>query len=484
MKTKITLKESIIAVIIISIVVFGFLYYTGTLLSGYHLVDDHEFYTIRDTLNNNGLWKTIGICVESDLEIRFRPLYYVERVLGVALFGVGTFKWSCMKALEIIAAAYLLYFFVRCKGESKTKAGLFAALCVWGPQTAIWWRLGPQESMGLLLFSLCLNGTWQLAHNKNIINRNLFVILLVLLSLQKESFMVCVPAFFILLFAFDRSLEDKFSKDIKVFIREYKIEIIIIVVSLLIEASMIIGQVGLNRIGYAGFSSQDSITYYFNGMIHNLITWGKYPMLLTLFTFVLIYIVGSKNNINSQLRLEILFCFYIWGIQLLVYAKSGMWERYLIPWIIGVAYFVVLCVPQITKKSNKATHCIILAGILLCMINMKDVFKEANIFAAKGKDLAVCTEELVKRTDPSVSIYGVSNDLEIDDSFGVYMRYKYGYEQYKRIGQASTGAQAYFGKNDTVEHYFIDNNVDSDKYDWIITESYEIAILKEAENNK
>lgn len=484
MKTKIAIKEHIVAIIIISIVVFGFLYYTGTLLSGYHLVDDHEFYTIRDTLKNNGLWKTIGICVESDLEMRFRPLYYVERALGVALFGAGTFRWSCMKALEIIAAAYLLYIFVRCKGETKIKAGLFTALCVWGPQTAVWWRLGPQESMGLLLFSLCLNGTWQLAHNNKIANRILFIILLILLSLQKESFMVCVPAFFILLFAFCRKLEKKFSEDIKAFIGEYKIEIIIIVVSLLIEVSMIIWRVGLNRIGYAGFSSQDSITYYFNGMIHNLITWGKYPMLLTLFTFILMYIVGNKNNINSQLRLEILFCFYIWGIQLLVYAKSGMWERYLIPWIIGVAYFVVLCVPRIIKKSNKATHCIILAGILLCLINTKEVFNEASIFATKGKDLEVCTEELVKRTDPSIPIYGVSNDLEIDDSFGVYIKYKYDYEQYTRIGQDSVGAQAYFGKNDTVEHYFIDNNVDSNKYDWIITESYEIAILKDAENKK
>lgn len=110
--------------------------------------------------------------------------------------------------------------------------------------------------------------------------------------------------------------------------------------------------------------------------------------------------------------------------------------------------------------------------------------EELSIFATKGKDLEVCTEELVKRTDPSIPIYGVSNDLEIDDSFGVYIKYKYGYEQYTRIGQDSVGAQAYFGKNDTGEHYFIDNNVDSNKYDWIITESYEIAILKDAENKK
>lgn len=481
MRTKITFKESIAVIIIISLFVFGFLYCTGTLLSGYHLVDDHEFYTIGDTLKDNGLWKTMGICVKNDFQIRFRPLYYIERVLGVALFGAGTFRWSCMKALEIIMATYLLYIFVRSKGENKTKAILFAALCVWGPQTAIWWRLGPQESFGIFLFSLSLNATWQLAQNRKIVNRILFIIFLMLLSMQKESFMVCIPAFFILLFAFDQNAEGKFIQDIKNFIKKYVIEIITLLLCLIIEVGLIFWRVGLNQIGYAGFSSQDSVSYYFNGMLHNLVTWGKYPMLLVLFAFVLVYIVGDRGSVDKQSRLELLFCFYIWGIQLLVYAKSGMWERYLIPWMISVAYFVVLCVSKMLNKSVRAAWCIMLAGILLCIFNSKDIFNEASIFTTKGNNLGVCAEELVKRTDSSVQIYGVSNDLELDDSFGVYMQHKYGYEHYKRIGQDSAGAQAYFGKNDAVEKYFIENNIDSDDYDWIITESYEAAILREIE---
>lgn len=44
----------------------------------------------------------------------------------------------------------------------------------------------------------------------------------------------------------------------------------------------------------------------------------------------------------------------------------------------------------------------------------------------------------------------------------------------------SEGAKAYFGKEVTVEQYFADNNISDDNYDWIITPSYQIAILKEA----
>lgn len=483
MKIKFLNKENIFVLAIIFVAFFGFLYCTGTLLSGYHLVDDHEFYSIRNSLKNAGFWTTLGRRLAGDLTIRFRPLYSVERVVGVALFGAGTFRWSCVKAFEIVIASWLLYYFARNKGESIVKAALFTALCVWGPQTAVWWRLGPQESVGILLFAICLNVTWMVALNGTGVKRCIYVIVLVLLSLQKESFLVCVPAFFVLLFAFEEKPESKFVPNIIAFFKRHCVEITIVMISLIIEVSVIIWRVGFNSVGYAGFSSQDSWIYYIGRMGQTLITGGKNPTVLVLLTFVLIYCLGiNKKNISSQIMWEVMFCLFIWGIQLLVYAKSEMFERYFIPWIVVVAYFVVLCAPKLLTHNVKAVQCIMGGCILLCLFNAKDVFSSARGFTKKGKDLSVCVEEFVKRTDDTaIQVYGVSNDPEIDTSFGVYLKYKYGYDHYGRIGQDDgEGAKAYFGMGVTVEQYFADNNISDDNYDWIITPSYQIAILKEA----
>lgn len=64
-------------------------------------------------------------------------------------------------------------------------------------------------------------------------------------------------------------------------------------------------------------------------------------------------------------------------------------------------------------------------GYVYSMLRM--FFLQRGILQKKGKDLSMCVEEFVKRTgDTAIQVYGVSNDLEIDESFGVYLKYKYG----------------------------------------------------------
>ena len=69
--------------------VFGILIILGTINSGYHLVDDHEFYRYRELILQYGLWDAIKINMKGDLLIRYRPLYMFLRTITVAIFDAN-----------------------------------------------------------------------------------------------------------------------------------------------------------------------------------------------------------------------------------------------------------------------------------------------------------------------------------------------------------------------------------------------------------
>ena len=87
--------------------VFGILIGTGTLTSGLHLVDDHE-YLEYDLIRRSGgsLGDCLRFALSEDVGLRFRPLYFSVRVLLYGLFGTNLVAWSVEKALEIIGRCF------------------------------------------------------------------------------------------------------------------------------------------------------------------------------------------------------------------------------------------------------------------------------------------------------------------------------------------------------------------------------------------
>lgn len=94
------------------LLVFGVVAATGTLTSGFHLVDDWEFakYVDRMTLDGISLWECLKEAVGFDLTLRFRPLYYINRVLMAYVFGINLTAMSVVKASEIVVALAALYY--------------------------------------------------------------------------------------------------------------------------------------------------------------------------------------------------------------------------------------------------------------------------------------------------------------------------------------------------------------------------------------
>ena len=84
-------KQEFFAVAVLSVLmVFGIVIGMGTLTSGYHLVDDHEFlewiYQMR--FQGVSVWEIIAEKIRQDLVWRYEPAYYFTRILSARLFGI------------------------------------------------------------------------------------------------------------------------------------------------------------------------------------------------------------------------------------------------------------------------------------------------------------------------------------------------------------------------------------------------------------
>ena len=149
-------KEAVIVWSFFTALVFGVILVMGTWRSGFHLVDDWEFAKYVDwmTLEGRSLWDCLKEAVGDDLTRRFRPLYYVNRVLMAAVFGIDLTAMSVVKASEIVLALVLLYYCARQMKCNMIYAALFALTVLTGYQSAVWWKLGPQESYDTMMFAL------------------------------------------------------------------------------------------------------------------------------------------------------------------------------------------------------------------------------------------------------------------------------------------------------------------------------------------
>ena len=74
--------------------IFAFLYFAGTLSSGYHLIDDHAMLSLKNSLINDHFWKTAFDFIKNDLNIRFRPLFYLFYTSEVQIFGINFLSLS------------------------------------------------------------------------------------------------------------------------------------------------------------------------------------------------------------------------------------------------------------------------------------------------------------------------------------------------------------------------------------------------------
>ena len=421
-------REYIITFFSFFILVFAILFATGTITSGWHLVDDHEF--VRYSLSmKEGSWLS---CLQNVLRVdfasRFRPLYHVLRVSMVAVLGTNLIAWSVLKAGETVLAMFLLYLCARQLKCNIFQAVLFSLTVMVGPQSVVWWKLGPQECVGMIFFVagfLLLNR--YLAGKGGLPAKVGCVFFFLCMALYKESFLALV-SFVPVYIVYARCQGEKFSfSRILKAVRD-EIGLLAAVTGIFLAgAFIIVFVVGTNRVSYVGLDPSVTLEQYIATWVDCARTYIQYyvrfsPVLLLI---MLLHIRQWRKMIGP--------CFLGMCImlpQMVLYMKTGLQERYIIPWSLGYAIFFILPLSRETfSRLWKVLYSALLVVLLLCHFGM--TIREANYFTWRGHSVTSVLEHALElaQQDPDIRILAAySPYLESDITVSNWLL-QYGVEQ-------------------------------------------------------
>lgn len=421
--------ENIIAALFFCVLVLGVTIGCGTMGCGWHFVDDHEFLEWINPVHEG------KITVAGQLEYvfwngfsgRFRPLYAPFRFLTILLFGNNIRCYALLKAAETILAFYLLFLFGRTVKASFGASMAFALVAFVGYQSAIWWKLGPQEVQGTIFFVLgmILLEKWiQGGRNRDGVLSFLFFWIM---SNWKESFILLLP--FIVVYLLYRTADDGKEEGNYVQrgfkrLRKHWLYLAAIGIVFVVIVSIIVLRIGTNSSSGGGISMsigiRSIVDSYYYAFGHDL----KYYAALTP---IMIAILLTYWEELKRMWKEILLFGVFLAPQLLLYGKEAMAERYIVPSSIGYALFFILAVSKRGFLTGKRKLIYRLSVIVLLLLGFRTTLIEADYFRYRGESvtnvLEYIRDEAQKNSNVTVmSCLGFSNP-EADNTIAAWMEY-------------------------------------------------------------
>ena len=313
----------------IILVIFIFLYFTGTLVSGYHFADDHEIIRIKDDLKSSSVLDVSTKWILEDINVtrRFRPVYYFQRVVETKIFGSDYFALSVYTGFLACIALISFYLATRNMKFTTAESVIFLLIAFTGPQMAIWWRLGPSETIGLTFLGISFYFmSLTAAQTRKPLYEWLFVLFLILTSLCKESFIISIPGIIFL-----KVCNEKISGNLTWTYALKKNSFMLLPFAvMLLETGYIVMHVGTIS------SNEGGLPGIIKGVFNNLIILVKtYPFLGLTGLLLLGFNLYKKNRFFKLKWIPVVFALMILIPNLVLYANSGFYERYLLPSTIG-----------------------------------------------------------------------------------------------------------------------------------------------------
>ena len=426
-RNKVVWQDAVIAILFGTIIVAGILCVARTIWSGYHFLDDHELIRMEQSFSQGmSLHDLLRAWIKNDMNQRFRPLYWIERVTGSYLMGSNLMLWNIWTAVKGILAFALLYLSARYVKAGRTVSLIFPMVIMLGTQFTPWYRSANQESTGLLLCAavLCLIAA-QYAHGRytSPVYNIPIVILVILSGLAKESFTLFMPVFPMLKLWLEywdgcdeTWLGTRRKGRLLRLVKENLAVYLCILGAFVINVYMILFCVGVDQVSYAGFHQDTGLNQYLHGISDSLFVnmkWNTVIAGLLIFMMLLCYQLVEKCNIWRYVSLcIILLC--AMGIQLVAHAKSEMWGRYLFPYIIAYALLFVLLGNHIFRKDrfrNSIYQAVLLA---LLILTVPGAVREARDYAKDGEWIREYFQCILDNAGETDRIVGAFGDEELD----------------------------------------------------------------------
>lgn len=423
-------REAVCVWLFFAVLVFGVVTFTGTLTSGFHLVDDWEFAKYQNWMQLEGqsLWDCLRQAVGYDLTMRFRPLYYINRVLMTAVFGINLTAMSVVKAMEIVIAMAALYYCARRLKCNPVYALLFSLTVMVGYQSPVWWKLGPQESYDIMMFAIGFYFLLRWLQEKRKRDAVISIAALILMSIYKEPFILLLP--FVCLFVVWQDMQGKkvTVKSLWEAVRGRLPYLLTLVLVFVAEMFLLVFVIGTNNYDYVGMDSSLTLADYkriwLDAAGADLKWYIRFGILMGL--ILLTYWEQVK-----KLGWELLLTVAVILPQCVSYSKTGIAERYLLPCIVGYAFFFVIVGCNFRPLSGKRRILYVLCLLLMLAAHGRVALREAEYFAYRGESVKTAMEdtlELVRGTDKKVLSCFYPN-LEANRTMYYWFRLK-GYDEF------------------------------------------------------
>lgn len=439
-------KEYLWTFLVFFIFVFGILLTTGTITCGWHLVDDHEYteYEIFMNKPDENLFTCIRDVLKVDFTSRFRPLYYILRVSLTCVFGSNLVAWSVLKAVETVLALYFLYLFARQLGCNYFFAAIFSLVNMVGPQSVVWWKLGPQECTGLMFFAMGMYFLNIWLNERKKMAKYGSLLFFFMMSLYKESFLIMI-SFVMIYLVYYHCRSEKFS--ISLLVRAIGKELdmhLILGVILVVELLIIVFFVGTNDVSYIGFDAEFTLSQYINVWRYvgetYLIWYIRFGALALL--FLLAYIREWKKMMP----------WFLLGIvvmipQMILYNKTSLEERYSIPWSFGFALFFVMpvAVTGLKRSVRKLLYACLLVALLVC--HMKVLVEEAEYYSYRGISVTSVLNKVYESVDENTKVLSAYSPYAESDYTVSYWLLQRGFNQVYHWNESDKTCTVKVGEN-------------------------------------
>jgi|WetSurMetagenome_2_1015567.scaffolds.fasta_scaffold00504_10 hypothetical protein len=403
---------------------------TGTLNSGYHFVDDHEVIKIKDDLTTSSVIDVSVKWIRQDIgtNMRFRPLYYAHRVLETKFFGSDFLLWSIYNLFLFCIASLTFYSALRRMKFGIPETLVFLVVVYIGHQSGVWWRLGPGEGLGMVFTGIAFYFISKTGHTRyNLLNNILFCISLILASLTKESFIIIIPAMVIFKFYYDYKILND-SQRLAICNNQILIIPIIICISEIYFIKKFVGT------SYAGIDS--NLVVIISGVLMTILKFIRTYLALLITFSVIIAINWFHNRALPKLNMpSFIFACLIIVPNAILYFRTGLTERYLLPSSLGLAYIVLSFIKELDDNPQWLRKTVALVFIISFIPSFINVLRDAKDFSTDGRDTRNLFEEISEYYIPENQVLLIVDPVdsyEISVSLKIYLFYEckidlYGY---------------------------------------------------------
>jgi hypothetical protein len=435
---------------------FGLLIFTGTLTSGYHFMDDHGILRESQDVSKTTLVREARVFARNLFasKMRFRPFYWVHRRVMLMALGTNFTAMSIYIGFLAVLTSFFLFLFMKKTGFSVIESILFVFLTLLGSQADIWWRLGNNETIGMFILSAALLFMANSARytfssdpagkRKKILYEILFVLFVILMSWCKESFILMIPAL-----VFGKIWLTYREKPLAAAaIKKNLAGGVFLLLVCLAELVHVVKNVGASGVGYAGYEGF-RLSGFIDTAIDSFMAVHGWVIALQLAIIgALVYWEAKRDKpAVKRAALALVWPVILAGLiavpQVVLYMKSGIMGRYLLPCVLGYTFLMTVLLKTVRLKSSPLSlenfkkswkHPLVFVFVLLAVVLLQQsrVTRYTAIgFAREGNQIASWLQSIAQNTgpqDPILVVTHLHKHYEASISLKMYLDVKSGRE--------------------------------------------------------